>query len=163
MKNGEKSDAREAQLLRDLDADDSARMLAAIDSITIGTGQRPLPEPVLTALVGCVGDARKSVQRRAIDALAALAASGDARVVENLRRSVAGADRRARWAAAYALAQIGADNLARDIIDAVCEALSDDDGDVRWAAANILVRLGREDPAMGKRLLALAGDADSNA
>lgn len=167
MKEALNPDARGEQLVRNLLHGDSVKRQAAIESLRSAIAARdarPLPEPVLEALVRCVGDSRKSVQRRAIDALAAVSASGDVRVVKLLRHTVAGTDRRVRWASAYALAQIGADYLARDIIDAVCEALSADDSDIRWAAANLLVRLGRDHPAeIRERLLALATAPDSNA
>jgi len=49
------------------------------------------------------------------------------------------------------------------VADALCEALSDHDGDIRWAAANLIVRLGREYPAeIRERLLALGTDSDRN-
>jgi HEAT repeat protein len=116
------------------------------------------------SLIRELGDAHKTVQRRAIDELVAIAASGDPIVTEKLRESVASADRRVRWAAAYALAQIGATAFAMDSADALCEAMADDDGDIRWAATNLMVRLGRENLAeIGARLLKLAVGDDRNA
>ena len=115
-------------------------------------------------LIRELGDARKSVQRHAIDELVAIAASGDPLVIEDLRSSIASADRRVRWAAAYALAQIGAGAFAMDSADALCEAMADDDGDIRWAATNLMVRLGRDNLSeIGARLLKLAADSDHNA
>ncbi len=118
-------------------------------------------------LIRELGDARKAVQRRAIDELVAIAAAaGKTLVTEKLRNSLAGADRRARWAAAYALGQIGADAFAMDSADALCEAMADDDGDIRWAAANLMVQLGRQNenlPEVSLRLLKLAADGDRNA
>ncbi|HZC46320.1 MAG TPA: HEAT repeat domain-containing protein [Candidatus Acidoferrum sp.] len=115
-------------------------------------------------LIRELGDAHKEVQRRAIDELAAMAAAGNPGVTEKLRDSIASADRRVRWAAAYALAQIGADAFAMDSADALCEAMGDDDGDIRWAATNLMVRLGRENlPEISARLLQLAAGADRNA
>ena len=111
-----------------------------------------------------IGDIHKAVQRRAIDTLATIAQSGDARVVAMLRDRLTSDDRRLRWSAAYALAQIGASAFAMDIGDALCEALSDDDGDIRWAATDLIVRLGRENPAeIRERLLALAAHDNRNA
>jgi HEAT repeat protein len=116
------------------------------------------------SLVRQLGDARKAVQRRAIDELAGMAASGNPLVIEKLRESVASVDRRVRWAAAYALAQIGAGAFAMDSADALCEAMSDEDGDIRWAATNLMVQLGRENlPEISLRLLELAADGDHNA
>lgn len=119
---------------------------------------------IIEDLIRELGDARKAVQRSAIDELAAMAASGDPIVIEKLRESIASADRRVRWAAAYALAQIGADAFAMDSADALCEAMADDDGDIRWAATNLMVRLGRENLAeISARMLKLAADSDHNA
>jgi len=111
-----------------------------------------------------LGDARKSVQRRAIDELVAIAASGNSTVTEKLRDSIASADRRVRWAGAYALGQVGAGAFAMESADALCEAMSDDDSDIRWAATGLMVRLGRENLApISARLLKLAADSDRNA
>jgi HEAT repeat protein len=115
-------------------------------------------------LIRELGDAHKTVQRRAIDELVAIAASGNPLAIEKLRNSIASADRRVRWAAAYALGQIGAGAFAMDSADALCEAMADDDGDIRWAATNLMVRLGRENLAeIGARLLKLVADSDRNA
>src|ERR1019366_5003455 len=47
--------------------------------------------------------------------------------------------------------------------DALCEAMSDDDGDIRWAATELMVRLGRENLApISARLLKLASDPASD-
>jgi len=117
---------------------------------------------VVEKLMREIGDARKTVQRRAIDELVAMAGSGNPMVTEKLRQSITGADRRVRWAAAYALAQIGAGAFAMESADALCEAMSDDDGDIRWAAAELMVRLGRENLAeISRRLLKLAADPAS--
>ena len=119
---------------------------------------------VVENLIRGLGDARKTVQRRAIDELVAIAAAGNPLVTEKLRDSIASADRRVRWAAVYALGQIGAGALAIDCADALCEAMADDDGDIRWAATNLMVRLGRENLAeISGRLLKLAADSDRNA
>ncbi len=153
-------DGRVARDLRDIDP---ARRLAAIELI-LSAPAGPLSDDALDALVECVGAAQKTIQRRAIDALAAVAESGDARIVEKLRRVIVGDDRRMRWGAAYALAQIGAGAFAMHVADALSEALSDDDGDIRWAAANLLVRLGREYPdEIRERLIVLGADSDHNA
>jgi len=119
---------------------------------------------VVENLIRQLGDARKTVQRRAIDELAAIAAGCNPIVIEKLRASIASADRRVRWAAAYALGQIGGGAFAMDCADALCEALADDDGDIRWAATGLMVRLGRENlPEISGRLLKLATDGDCNA
>jgi HEAT repeat protein len=119
---------------------------------------------LVETLIRELGDGRKAVQRRAIDELVAIAAADNPLVTEKLRASIAGEDRRVRWAAAYALAQIGAGAFAMDSADALCEAMADDDGDIRWAATNLMVQLGRENlPEISARLLKLAADNDHNA
>ncbi len=119
---------------------------------------------VVENLILALGDPRKTVQRHAIDELVAIAAAGKPIVTDKLRDAVTSADRRVRWAATYALAQIGAGAFAMDCADVLCEALSDDDGDVRWAATNLMVQLGRENlPEISARLLTLAADSDRNA
>jgi HEAT repeat protein len=115
-------------------------------------------------LIRELGDAHKTVQRRAIDELVALAAAGNPLVAEKLRGSIVDADSRVRWAAAYALGQIGAGAFAMDSADALCEAMADDDGDIRWAATNLMVQLGRDNLSeIGARLLELAAAGDRNA
>ncbi len=119
---------------------------------------------MIESLIHELGDAHKTIQRRAIDELVAIATTGDPLIIEKIRESMASADRRVRWAAAYALAQIGAGAFAMDSADVLCEAMGDDDGDIRWAATNLMVRLGRENLVeIGARLLKLAADSDHNA
>ena len=121
---------------------------------------------VIENLIRELGDAHKTVQRRAIDELVAIAATGNRFVSEKLRESVGSADRRVRWAAAYALGQIGSTAFAMDSADALCEAMADDDGDIRWAATNLMVRLGQQNENLveiGARLLKLAATGDRNA
>ena len=155
--------AKDASIGNELRGGDPGSRLGAIDMILSAPAEL-LSDDVLDALIGCVGAAQKTIQRRAIDALGAISESGDTRVVERLRKTIRGDDRRVRWGSAYALAQIGASAFAMDVADALCEALSDDDGDIRWAAANLLVRLGREHPAeIRERLIALGADNDRNA
>jgi HEAT repeat protein len=121
-------------------------------------------ESAVENLIRELGDAHKTVQRRAIDELVALAAAGNPLVAEKLRGSMANVDRRVRWAAAYALGQIGAGAFAMDSADALCEAMADDDGDIRWAATNLMVQLGRDNLSeIGARLLELAAAGDRNA
>ncbi len=113
-------------------------------------------DAALDALARCLGAGRKAVERRAADAFVAIAAR-DARVATTLHRVIEGADPRARWTAAYALARCGAGRLAERAVDALFDALASDDGDVRWAAADLIVALGRENRgAISARLLALA-------
>jgi HEAT repeat protein len=159
---------REDRLAQELASNDPSRQLAAIDSILTSSVQSwpstKLGGAALEALIGCIGSERKSIQRRAIDALAALAAGGDARVITSLKHAMSADNRRARWGAAYALAQIGDDSLAIDAADALCEALGDDDGDIRWAASVLMVRLGRRHrDEIRARMLSLVSSGNPNA
>jgi HEAT repeat protein len=118
---------------------------------------------VVEKLIGELGDMQKSIQRRAIDRLVELAASGNTLVRERLRDLIKSADRRVRWASAYALAQIGAGAFAMDSADALAEAMADDDGDIRWAATNLMVRLGRENfENITARLFKMAASSERN-
>jgi HEAT repeat protein len=154
---------KDGRVASDLIDIDPGRRLGAIE-LVLSAPREPLSDEVLDGLVGCVGAAQKTIQRRAVDALALIAESGDARIVERLRRAITGDDRRLRWGAAYALGQIGAEAFTMDVADALSEALSDDDGDIRWAAANLIVRMGREYPEeIRARLIGLGADSDHNA
>ena len=123
-----------------------------------------LSEPALDALVECVGANRKAIQRRAAEALAALALH-DARIIEKLRAALSHADSRARWGAAYALGLValeGAFDLAA--MPALIEAISSSDGDVRWAAAELIVRLAKSHrDAVSNRLIELTRAGNLNA
>ncbi len=154
---------RDNRLAAELSSNDPSRQLAAIDSI-LSTPSSNVGGVALDALIACVGADRKSIQRRAIDALAALAAGGDARVVTALKHTMSAGNRRARWGAAYALAQIGDDSLALDAAGVLCEALGDDDGDIRWAASVLIVRLGRRHrDEIRARVISLASSGNPNA
>jgi HEAT repeat protein len=146
-----------------LNDDDVEARLAAIREV-VENPQSALPEHVLDALIRCVGANRKVIQRRAAEALAAVA-SHDARVVEKLRATLSHADAHMRWGVAYALGLVtldGALNLAA--MPNIIEALSTNDGDVRWAAADLVVRLGKEHrEAVSHQLIGLARSADANA
>jgi HEAT repeat protein len=146
-----------------LNDDDVEARLAAIREV-VENPQSALPEHVLDALIRCVGANRKAIQRRAAEALAAVA-SHDARVVEKLRATLSHAGARMRWGVAYALGLVtlgGALDLAA--MPNLIEALSTNDGDVRWAAAELVVRLGKEHrEAVSHQLIALARGVDPNA
>jgi HEAT repeat protein len=135
---------------------DPARQLDAI-MLIVDDATLAISDAALEALARCLGAGRKAIERRAADAFVAIAAR-DARAATILHRVVEGADPRARWTAAYALARCGGGPLAARAIDALFEALANDDGDVRWAAADLIVALARENrAAVVSRLFALAG------
>ena len=154
---------RDNRLAAELASNDPSAQLAAIDSI-LSAPSSNVSGTALAALIACIGADRKVIQRRAIDAIAALAAGGDARVVASLKQTMSADNRRARWGAAYALAQIGDDSLAIDAADALCEALGDDDGDIRWAASVLMVRLGRRyRDEIRARVISIASSGNQNA
>jgi hypothetical protein len=134
---------------------DPARQVDAIMRL-VEDGSVVVSDETLDALARCLGAGRKAVERRAADAFVAIAAR-DARAARTLLRVIEGADPRARWTAAYALARCSGGALAEHAVDALFEALANNDGDVRWAAADLIVALGRENrAAIVARLLALA-------
>jgi HEAT repeat protein len=149
-----------ATSLNDVDAE---TRLAAIHEVSENP-QLTLAEPALDALIQCLGAGRKVIQRRAAEALAALALH-DARVLEKLRAILSHHQPRARWGAAYALGLVNLDDaLDLRALPVLLEALARDDGDLRWAAAELIVRLGKKhrDP-VSKQLIELAKDGNLNA
>ncbi len=154
---------RDDEIAAELRSGDLTRQLEAIDSI-LAAPAAAMNGAVLEALIECVGAERKLLQRRAIEALTAIANAGDGRVRASLERALAGANRRARFGASYALAQLGGDNLSMECADALSEALGDDDGDIRWAASVLIVQLGRmHRDAIRARMIALAAAGNPNA
>jgi HEAT repeat protein len=111
-----------------------AERRAAIDEIASRTGVEP---GELDALVACLGDPAKAIQRPAADACCALAARGVA-VAPLLTAALEVADPRLRFGAAYALARLAPPSLVA--LPALLDALALDDGDVRWAAAELICR-----------------------
>ncbi|MGH7339574.1 MAG: HEAT repeat domain-containing protein [Candidatus Rokuibacteriota bacterium] len=91
----------------------------------------------LDALVACLGDAAKAIQRPAADACRTLAANGVS-VVPLLMIALEAPDPRLRFGAAYALARLGPPPPVA--LPALLDALALDDGDVRWAAAELICR-----------------------
>jgi HEAT repeat protein len=92
----------------------------------------------LDALVECLGDAAKAVQRAAAEAFVPLAARGvDVGAV--LERALVAGDPRRRWGAAFALALLG--NAPASVLPVLLDALGAEDGDLRWAAAAIVGRV----------------------
>jgi HEAT repeat protein len=111
----------------------------------------------LEALAACLADARKIVQRRAAETLAALGAQGTS-VRDVLLRTLQSDVTKQRWGAAYALSLLG--DAPAVTLPTLLEALGSDDGDVRWAAGNILVRL-RGNTALVDALRQLLGTGSS--
>ncbi len=143
-------DTKSDPLAAALESDDLKRQLEAIAEVTREARAR-CSERALAALIECLGDSRKVVQRRAADALGA-AAAHDPRIVPGLRAALDSEPAGRRWGAAYALSLI---DRALDLRahNALLEALANPDGDVRWAAKDLLVRLAGEHPDEVRRSL----------
>ena len=107
---------------------------AAIAEVATRTRAEPAE---LDALVACLGDAAKAIQRPAADACRALAANGVS-VAPLLMIALEAPDPRLRFGAAYALARLGPPPPVA--LPALLDALALDDGDVRWAAAELVCR-----------------------
>ena len=114
---------------------DVAERLAAMTEVT---ARGSADADTLDALVSCLGDARKIIQRRAAETLAALGAQGT-NVRDVLVRTISSDPAGQRWGATYALSLLG--DAPPVALPTLLEALGSDDGDVRWAAGNILARL----------------------
>jgi HEAT repeat protein len=122
-----------------LRAEDVATVCAAIVEIA-ARGTADADEQ--TALLECLGHARKAVQRPAAEALAALVRRG-VPVRDRLAAVLASPAPRARWGAAFALARL--DDPPPAMIPVLLETLGGDDGDLRWAAADVLLHLPERD------------------
>ena len=160
------TDAKSDRLAAALESGDLERRLDAIAEVTLADltrdPQAHCSERALAALIECLADSRKVVQRRAADALGS-AAAHDPRIVPGLRAALDSGDPRRRWGAAYALGLIdrALDLRARN---ALLEALANPDGDVRWAAKDLLVRLAGDNPDEVRRsLIALEHSPDHDA
>jgi hypothetical protein len=112
------------------------RRLAAMAELAA----RALPpaEDEMDALIDCLRDERKLVQRRAAETVATLARRGWSaeEKVRSLLRSHAWRD---RWGAVYALSLMG--ELGLEGIETLAESLGSEDRDLRWAGLDLLKKL----------------------
>jgi HEAT repeat protein len=115
------------------------------------------PSDRALVLLAPLRDPRKTVRRAAAHALES-AAGNDVHVRNTLYAGLASAERRTRFACAFALARAGASTAAPRVLNALCEAIDASDPDERWAAASAIVRLGRKAGARA-RLVKLARTA----
>ena len=114
----------------------------------------PPSEGELEAVIECLGDASKLVQRRAAETLAALSSRGVA-VEARLNAALAAGALRARWSAVFALSLIGP--LPLSVVPTLIEVIGDGDGDLRWAAADLLKQIAaKHRPAVVGALIAAA-------
>lgn len=111
----------------------------------------------LAALVECLGDEKKVVQRRAAEVLVALSGRSPA-VHQALQTTLRSAAPRQRWGAAFAFSLLGVP--PPDVLPVLLESLGSDDGDVRWAAAGALVQMSnRNDLSVALHTLLGTGNA----
>jgi hypothetical protein len=110
----------------------------------------PLPTAYLEAMLACLGDETKSVQRLAAETVARLVDRAAVRAA--LVALVDAEDPQSRWGAAYALGRMGE---AVAGLAPLLEALDHRDSDRRWAAAKLLVAAASA-PVVRDRLCALA-------
>ncbi|HXW83040.1 MAG TPA: HEAT repeat domain-containing protein [Candidatus Binataceae bacterium] len=136
-----------------------AERLDALERLTRESAA-PLSDDAIGALIACLGSVSKTVQRRAAEAIAALA-SRDDRLLLAVRAALSSESAQARWGAAYALGAIdGA--LGMESAEALLEALADHDSDVRWSAVELLGRLCRIHPReVAARLMRRAHDGSA--
>jgi len=120
----------------------------------------PAAVVLLDSLATALGDPVPRVAMAAADAYAAIGAVGGD-CDEALRRSLRSGPPNARWAAAFAAAQLAPPSPR--LLPALVEALACDDGAIRWRAARLLVDAASVLPEVEPMLsnLAIASDADS--
>lgn len=99
----------------------------------------------IDAVIECLGDERKAVQRYAA-AAASQCAGIDPSVVDRLDAVVREGQWQQRWGAVFALSLVG--SVRPSALPTLLEALDRDDGDVRWAAAQLVKELGQRDASL---------------
>jgi len=95
----------------------------------------------IDSLIASLELSDKKALRAAVDALIPRASS-DPEVAVRLRAVLDAAPVKRRWPVAYVLAQIAP--LSAPCLDALKDALDENDPDIRWAVALLLVRLGQK-------------------
>jgi len=121
--------------------EERSEVLAALLARTPEEWRERVDDELAKALVALLGDASRTRQRRAADAIGALFTDVPA-LERELSRSLASPEARLRWGAAYTLGRAASPRA--DIWPPVREALAREDGDQRWAAAELACRLARE-------------------
>src|SRR5262249_22285140 len=106
-----------------------------LDRLTAIAASRRAEASELALLLDALGAPTKAEQRRAAEALAAVAGAGQD-VQPVLEQGLADGSSRRRWGAAYACSLVGV--MPAACLPVLLEALGSDDGDGRWAAATIV-------------------------
>ena len=131
----------------------SSTRLAALAQLEQASDELVLPSAVVDALLGCLGDHNKAVQRRAAQQLIRFSSRQPA-IIELLRDRLNDPQPRIRWTAAYALAQLPLPEPWP--LAALIENLGHQESDLRWAAATALLRLMGRHASVLTRLLDVA-------
>jgi HEAT repeat protein len=107
----------------------------------------------IDSLIASLELSDKKALRAAVDALIPRASS-DPEVAVRLRAVLDTAPAKKRWPVAYVLAQIAP--LSAPCLDALKDALDENDPDIRWAVALLLVQLGKKsETGVARRLIEL--------
>lgn len=140
--------------LRDrLSLDNSHTRLTSLAQLEQASDELVLPSAVVDALLGCLGDHNKAVQRRAAQQLIRFSSRQPA-IIELLRDRLTAPQPRIRWTAAYALAQLPLPEPWP--LAALIENLGHQESDLRWAAATALLQLLGRHASVLTRLLDVA-------
>ena len=131
----------------------SSNRPAALAELEQASDELVLPSAVVDALLGCLGDHNKAVQRRAAQQLIRFSSRQPA-IIELLRDRLTAPQSRIRWTAAYALAQLPLPEPWP--LTALLENLGHQESDLRWAAATALLRLMGRHASVLTRLLDVA-------
>jgi HEAT repeat protein len=111
---------------------------------------------VQEALLATLDDPVKAVRRVAVEVVAQTARTRP-RLAQHLRAALGSQQSNRRWAAAFALGQIG--SPPSESLPVLLENLGHPDGDIRWSAHKLLVRLAPAEPRVRMEALRLAGGA----
>ena len=136
-----------------LSLDNSHTRLSSLARLEQAGDELSLPPALVDALLGCLGDHNKAVQRRAAQQLIRFSSRQPA-IVEQLRDRLTDPQPRTRWTAAYALAQIPLSEPWP--LPALLENLGHQESDLRWAAATALLQLIGRHASVLTRLLDVA-------
>ena len=136
-----------------LSLDNSHTRLTSLAQLEQASDELVLPSAVVDALLGCLGDHNKAVQRRAAQQLIRFSSRQPA-IIELLRDRLTAPQPRIRWTAAYALAQLPLPEPWP--LAALIENLGHQESDLRWAAATALLQLLGRHASVLTRLLDVA-------
>ncbi len=141
------------RLSAQLSLDNFRTRLAGLAELQRASDTLVLPSQLIDALLGCLGDHTKAVQREAARQLVRFSAPQPT-IVEALYDKLTDPQPRIRWTAAYTLSQIPLSDPRP--LPALIENLGHQESDLRWAAATALLRLIERHALVLTRLLDVA-------